>query len=128
MKGCSLRQEHQARRRTMATQPVSKPQLSHGTAIEYKAFARHFHAGGAAVLYLFATCSYPTAGFTIFFQAQSGMTQFELMETTPQGIVPQLVTYYVADWTHGQPMATPPTHVKIKDAHGTHEVPVKPWQ
>jgi hypothetical protein len=111
----------------MATRPAPKPELSHGAAIEYKAFARSFHPGGAQVLYLFASCYYGTPGFTIFFQPQTGLAQFELMETAPQGIEPQLVTYYVADWTSAQPLAAPPTHVKIRDAHGNHEVPVKPW-
>jgi len=110
----------------MATQPIPAPQPSHGTAIEYKAFARSFHGSGPAVLYLFATCSYPTGGYTIFFEAGSKPGEFELLETRQQ-IVNPLVTYYVADWTSSQPLATPPTHVKITDAHGTHSVPVKPW-
>jgi hypothetical protein len=110
----------------MATQPVPASSLSHGLAIEYKAFARAFQGGGA-VLNLIATCYYVTAGFKIFFEAQSGLTQFELMETPPSGIVPQLVTYYIADWTSGQRLAQPPTHVKVRDAHGEHVVAVKPW-
>jgi hypothetical protein len=110
----------------MATQPLPVSSLSRGEAIEYKAFARSFGDGGA-VLSLIATCSYPTGGFTIFFQAESGLAQFELMETPPHGPVPQLVTYYLASWTSGQRLVKPPTQVKIKDARGEHRVPVKPW-
>ncbi|HZS28959.1 MAG TPA: hypothetical protein VFB76_17150 [Candidatus Angelobacter sp.] len=39
----------------------------------------------------------------------------------------ELVTYYVADWTSSQPLVDPPTHVKIRDAHGVQTVTVKPW-
>ncbi|HKV95731.1 MAG TPA: hypothetical protein VJW20_24530 [Candidatus Angelobacter sp.] len=109
----------------MATKPVPKPELSHGSAIEYKAFARSFQKNGAAVLYLFATCYYPTGGYTIFFESKAGQ-EFDLLETRSQ-IVNELVTYYVADWTSSQPLVDPPTHVKIRDAHGFHTVPVKPW-
>jgi hypothetical protein len=111
----------------MTPQAAPLPGPSHGSAIEYKAFARSFQGGSAAVLYLFATCYYGTPGYKIFFEAQSGLTEFVLLETTPQGIVPQLVTYYVADWTSSQPLASPPPQVKIKDAHGVHDVPVHRW-
>jgi len=57
----------------MATKPVPKPELSHGSAIEYKAFARSFQGKGPAVLYLFATCYYPTGGYTIFFESRAGL-------------------------------------------------------
>jgi hypothetical protein len=111
----------------MGTKAAPLPTPSNGAALEYKAFARSFQGGSAAVLYLFATCYYGTPGFKLFFEAQSGLQQFELLQTAPQGIEPQLVTYYVADWTSSQPLASPPTHVKIKDAHGNHEVPVHRW-
>src|SRR5215470_7377182 len=111
----------------MATQPAPKSALSHGSAIEYKAFARPFHKGSGEVLYLLATCSYGTPGFSLFFEAQSGLAQFELMETPPSGIVPQLVTYYIASWTNGQPLSQPPKHVKVRDAHGEHTVKVETW-
>ena len=110
----------------MTPQAAQLPGPSHGSAIEYKAFARSFQGGSAAVLYLMATCYYGTPGFKLFFEG-SGTDQFTLMETTPQGIEPQLVTYYVADWTSGQPLASPPTQVKIRDAHGVHNVPVHHW-
>jgi hypothetical protein len=111
----------------MAAQPAPAPSLSHGAAIEYKAFSRAFHKNSGHVLYLVATCSYGTPGFGLFFQAEPGLAQFELMETAPTGIEPQLVTYYIASWTNAQPLSQPPTHVKIKDAQGEHLVTVKPW-
>ena len=111
----------------MGTKPAPLPGPSHGQALEYKAFARSFQGGSAAVLYLVATCYYGTPGYKIFFEPETGLEQFTLLETTPQGIQPQLVTYYVADWTSGQPLASPPAVVKIKDAHGIHEVRVRLW-
>jgi hypothetical protein len=113
----------------MGAQPVPvPPPLSRGSDIEYKAFARAFGGGGAAVLSLIATCYYGTPGYTIFFQGGAGLHEFELLETTPKGIEPQLVTYYVGSWTNGQPLASPPTHVEITDAGGTHRVKVEPWR
>lgn len=109
----------------MATQPLPGSSLSHGEAIEYKAFARSFGDVGA-VLSLVATCAYPTGGFSIYFQG-SGVGQFDLMETSPHGPVSQLVTYYLASWTSGQRLAEPPTHVKIRDASGETKVKVEPW-
>ncbi len=106
--------------------PISPP-LSRGSEIEYKAFARTFSGGHAAVLSLIATCYYGTPGFTIFFQAAPG-NKFELLQTIPHGIEPDLVTYYLGSWTGGQPLADPPTHVEITDAHGTHRVKVEHWR
>jgi hypothetical protein len=117
----------QERRTNMGAQPVPVYPLSHGDAIEYKAYARTFGSGGPAVLSLIATCSYPTGGFTIFFGEGPGPDQFELLENVP-GIVNELVTYYMASWTSGQPLVRPPTQVKIKDAWGEHRVEVKPWR
>lgn len=108
-------------------QPVSPP-LSRGSEIEYKAFSRTFGGGRAAVLSLIATCYYGTPGYTIFFQPEAGKNRFELLQTTPTGIEPQLVTYYVGSWTGGQPLADPPSHVEITDAGGTHRVKVEPWR
>ncbi len=103
--------------------------LSHGLAIEYKAFARSFaQDSAAAVLYLMATCYYPTNGFTIFFEQDSG--KFKLMEQPPTGVFLNLVTYYVASWpTNGvsEQADTLPKHVTIVDAQGEHRVHVKPW-
>ena len=112
----------------MGAQPVPvSPPLSRGLEIEYKAFARPFKGGGA-VLSLIATCYYTTAGYTISFKAEAGLQEFELLETPPQGIVPQLVTYYLAAWTSGQRLSQPPTHVKIRDASGEYRVKVEPWR
>jgi hypothetical protein len=114
-----------------ATATGTTPQsgLSHGTAIEYKAFARSFTQDETVgVLYLIATCYYGTSGFTIFFEENSG--KFNLMEQPPTGIFMNLVTYYVATWpTGGSPgERTLPTHVDIVDAQGEHRVHVKPWK
>jgi len=111
----------------MGAQPVPVLPLSHGDAIEYKAYARHFGvSGGAAVLSLIATCSYPTGGYSIYFEPGPGAHQFELLEKVPQ-ISNDLVTYYMASWTSGQPLAQPPRHVRIRDARGEHHIEVKPW-
>jgi len=71
--------------------------LSHGLAIEYKAFARRFFQDqAAAVPYLMATYYYPTSGFTIFFEEDSG--KYKLMEHPPVGVFMNLVTYCAASW------------------------------
>jgi hypothetical protein len=106
--------------------PVTPP-LSRGAEIEYKAFARTFDGGGA-VLCLIATCYYGTPGYTIFFQGGSGTNEFELLETVPHGIEPQLVTYYMGSWNSGQRLADPPSHVSITDASGTYRVKVEHWR
>jgi hypothetical protein len=109
----------------MGAQPVPVYPLSKGELIEYKAYSRNFESGSAAVLSLVATCRYGIGGYTIFFQ-ETAPGQFELLEKAP-GIAPQLVTYYVASWTSGQRLASPPKQVTIKDAGGDHRVDVKPW-
>jgi hypothetical protein len=106
--------------------PISPP-LSQGSEIEYKAFARSFEGDGA-VLYLIASCYYGTPGYTIFFQDAPGADEFELLETVPQGIEPDLVTYYVGSWSSGQRLTDPPTHVAITDASGTYRVKVERWR
>ena len=71
--------------------------LSHGFAIEYKAFARAFSKGdNAGVLFLLASCYYPTSGFTIFFEELAG--KYQLMEQPPTGVFMNLVTHYAACW------------------------------
>ena len=111
----------------MGAQPVPiSPPLSRGSEIEYRAFARPFEGGGA-VLCLIATCYYGTPGYTIFFQGEPGTNEFELLETVPEGIEPQLVTYYLGSWISGQRLADPPTHVAITDASGTYRVKVEHW-
>jgi len=102
--------------------------LSRGLGIEYKAFARPFTGGTDGVLYLMASCYYPTSGFTIFFEEDSG--NFKLMEQPPTGVFMNLVTYYSASWP---PKGTPgetamPTHVTITDSYGDHKVHVRKWE
>jgi hypothetical protein len=117
-------------------QPSSAPSgsapatsLSHGLAIEYKAFARSFSKGdSAAVLFLLASCYYPTSGFTIFFQENAG--KYQLMEQPPPGVFMNLVTYYAACWpTKGVSFESDnlPKHVTIVDAQGEHSVEVRHW-
>jgi hypothetical protein len=106
--------------------PTPAPSLSHGSAIEYRAYARQFFPNSnAAVLFLAATCFYGSSGFSISFQpTDSG---FELLEQVPTGIVHELVTYYSASWNSGQQETTPPKHVTITDAFGQHRVRVEEW-
>ena len=112
----------------MSSPPPPGP--SHGVGIEYKAFARSFfqNAPTAAALYLVATCSYGSTGYTIFFERDS--SKFKLMEQPPTGIVHFTQTFYIASWpTQGVSFESElPTHVTIVDAHGEHSVEVKPWQ
>jgi hypothetical protein len=106
--------------------PSAEATLSHGNAIEYRAYARRFFPdSSAAVLFLAATCYYGEAGFSISFQQTA--SGFDLIEHPPTGIEPQLVTYYSASWNSGQQETTPPTHVTITDAFGQHLVPVHQW-
>jgi hypothetical protein len=112
----------------MGAQPVPvPPPLSRGMEIEYKAFARAYEGGGAT-LSLIATCYYPTSGFTIFFEGNPAPTDFELLEKPPQGVVMDLVTYYMASWTTNQRLEDPPSHVEITDASGVHRVRVEHWR
>jgi hypothetical protein len=106
--------------------PSTQPALSHGNAIEYRAYARHFFPNSeAVVLFLAATCFYDEAGFSISFQQTA--SGFELIEHPPTKIVPQLVTYYSASWNSSQQETTPPKHVTITDAFGAHSVQVHKW-
>jgi hypothetical protein len=112
----------------MGAQPVPvTPALSRGAEIEYKAFARRFDGDGA-VLCLIATCYYGTPGYTIFFQGGSKATEYELLETAPHGIEPQLVTYYMGSWNSSQRLELPPSHVSITDASGTYRAKVEKWR
>jgi hypothetical protein len=102
--------------------------LCRGLQIEYKAFARPFTPDKkVAVLYLVATCSYLTTGFTIFFEEDAG--NFKLMEQPPPGVFLNLVTYYSTSWpATGTPGERElPAHIMITDAYGEHRVHVKPW-
>jgi hypothetical protein len=116
------------RRTNMGAQPVPlSPPLSQGSEIEYRAFARTFDEGPAAVLMLIATCFYPTSGWTIYFKPGEGLHQFDLLEKPPSGIFNPLVTYNSASWATGQRLADPPASVTITDAGGEHDVEVEVW-
>ena len=105
------------------------PQLSRGVNIEYKAFKRTFFTNSTdGVLFLLATCEYPSNGFSIFFEEDSG--KFNLMEQPPSGINLNLDTFCVAVWpaksVSGE--SPVPSHVTIVDAQGEHRVPVEYWK
>jgi hypothetical protein len=92
--------------------------------IIYRAFSRPYVGSDAQVINLFASCSYPTGQWQIFFQG-AGDGTYQLMERVP-GIVNELVTYYVASFTTGAGLVAPAKSVEITDAHGKHVVPVEP--
>ncbi len=91
--------------------------------IVYRAFGRPYAGGPGQVISLFASCSYPTGGWEIFFTG-NGQGGYNLMEKVP-GIAPQIISYYAASFTTGVGLATPVKFVEITDAHGTHRVPVE---
>jgi hypothetical protein len=110
--------------------PAPTATLSHGIAIEYQAFARSFSKGDSAgVLFLLASCYYPTSGFTIFFEENAG--KYQLMEQPPTGVFLNLVTYYAACWPkQGVSFEADnlPKQVTIVDAQGEHVVKVRHWR
>jgi hypothetical protein len=109
----------------MSSPTPSTPTLSHGSDLEYRAFSRRFFPNQeAGVLLLTATCFYGSPGFSISFQKTA--SGFNLVETVPTGIEPQLVTYYSASWSSSQQEGIT-KHVTITDAAGSHRVPVKEW-
>jgi hypothetical protein len=107
--------------------PAPTAALSHGIAIEYQAFARSFSKGDSAgVLFLLASCYYPTSGFAIFFEENAG--KYQLMEQPPTGVFLNLVTYYAACWPkQGVSFEADnlPKQVTIVDAQGEHVVKVR---
>jgi hypothetical protein len=112
---------------TTAPTPILAPDLSHGVAIEYRAYTRKFYPNqDGAVLFLAATCNYGSSGRSIFFQS-TGANTFTLMENRPSGVVSEIVTYYSASWNSSQQEFPPPSHVTITDAFGDHHVHVKAW-
>ena len=62
--------------------------------------------------------------FEIFFTG--GGDNLELMEKAPV-IFYNLVTYQVASWTAGQPLAATPKQITITDGYGAHTVDVEAW-
>jgi hypothetical protein len=110
--------------------PAPAPILSDAAGLEYKAFKRTFYQDSEdGVLCLLATCSFPTPGFAIFFQA-AGVGSFKLMQTNPTGIEPQLVSYGLASWPASDVSALSdvPSHVTVEDAQGQHRVRVEHWK
>ena len=92
--------------------------------IIYRAFSRPYIDGPGQVLNLFASCSYVTGQWQIFFTGNGDGT-YTLMEKVP-GIANQMVTYYVADFTTGAGLIDHVSSVIIKDANGSHTVKVEP--
>ena len=103
------------------TPPVVRPATSGD--IVYRAYARPYAGSEAQVISLFASCSYTTGQWQIFFQS-TGDGAYTLMERVP-GIVNFLVTYYAASFTNGFGLATPVKTVEITDARGKHVIPVE---
>lgn len=101
-------------------------QPSRGGALDYKVFGRVYDEGGGAVLFLFATCYYPTGMWNIFFRSE-GNLRWTLLEKVP-GFANQLVTYYVASTTTAFGVGDFPPTVTIIDGYGAHTVPVEAWQ
>ncbi|HET7233527.1 MAG TPA: hypothetical protein VFJ16_26180 [Longimicrobium sp.] len=91
--------------------------------IQYRAFARDF-GDGHVVLSAVATSSYPVGPYEIFFEGS--VSDLRLMEKAPV-IFYNLVTYQVASWTAGQPLADTPRQITITDGYGAHTVDVEAW-
>lgn len=91
--------------------------------IEYRAFVRDF-GDGRVVLSAVATSSYPVGPYEIFFTG--GVDNLVLMEKAPV-IFYNLITYQVASWTPGQPLADTPRQITITDGYGAHTVDVEAW-
>lgn len=107
--------------------PAAAPpevRLATSSDIVYRAYARPYEGGPGQVISLFASCSYPTGQWQIFFEG-TGDGAYRLMERVP-GLVNYLITYYAASFTNGFGLATPVTSVVIEDARGRHTIPVEP--
>ena len=76
------------------------------------------------MLSVVATSSYPVGPYEIFFDG--GVDDLRLMERTSVDHF-KLVTYQVAGWTPGQPLADTPTEITVTDAYGPHTVAVETW-
>jgi hypothetical protein len=106
---------------TTSINPITGPAKAKD--IEYRAFARDF-GGGNVVLSAVATSSFPVGPYEIFFEG--GVDDLRLMEKEPV-IHYDLVTYQVASWTPGQPLADTPKQITVTDGHGAHTVDVEAW-
>ncbi len=92
----------------------------------YKAYARSFQDGAPPVLYIFASGYLWNSVSHIFFARQNGLA-WTLLQVTPN-IIDNLLIYYNATATTSQPVLLQgQTTVTITDGHGTHQVPIEPW-
>ena len=105
------------------TDPIIQPSTAEG--LEYKCFARTFEEDASPVLYLLASGAHGRGDYQLFFR-DDGSFRWTLLERVPS-IAPELVTWYVAITTTGQPVLDPPATVQVTDGFGAHAVPVEPW-
>ncbi len=98
--------------------------LATSTSIEYRAYVRTFEKPHRqACLILLASCHYNRGGYVLAFREEPDGT-WRLIEQKPS-FGTEVLTYYSITMT--RPYDEVPDTVKVKDAHGTHDVPVKPW-
>lgn len=99
--------------------------LATSTSIEYRAYSRTFDKPHPqACLILLASCHYNRGGYVLGFREDPDGT-WRLMEQKPT-FSNEAITYYSI--TMSRPYENVPRSVKVKDAHGTHQVQVKPWK
>jgi len=99
--------------------------LATSTSIEYRAYSRTFdEPHRQPCLILLASCHYNRGGYVLGFREEPDGT-WRLMEQKPT-FGNEAITYYSI--TMSRPYEYAPRTVKVKDAHGTHEVKVKPWK
>jgi len=91
--------------------------------IEYRAYSRPYDDGTSEVLSLFASCSYGTGQWEVFFSGNGDGT-YTLMEKVPK-VTNQMITYYSASFTTGVGVETPGDSVVIRDKHGAHTVAIQ---
>ncbi|GJM09363.1 MAG: hypothetical protein DHS20C11_16390 [Lysobacteraceae bacterium] len=99
-----------------------------GTTI-YRAFSRPYDgAGSAPVLNLFASCTYGSAPWDVFFVGVEGEPNtYKLMEKVP-GIQYYLITNYAISYSSGAGLLELGDTVTIIDARGEHQVTVEALQ
>ena len=92
--------------------------------IIYRAFSRPYAGSSSPVITVFASCSYPTGNWNIYFESVRG-GGYRLMEQVP-GLVYHIITYYTTSYTVGLGQPGPIDYVEIEDGFGVHKVPVEP--
>lgn len=101
--------------------------LCTGQGIIYKAYKRPYAGGGANVLTLLASCSYPEGPWEIFFTPVYGdSSSYELMEKVPH-IFYNLVTFYAASYCSHLGLPELKDSVVVIDSFGRHDVAVEPF-